>query len=348
MYVVYTEEHRQHDPPFEIAEGGTRQPVYEVPERMDCITHALHKAGWAHFVEPGDFGLDPILAVHDADYVEFLRTGYDRWRQEAVALGEQIDPSVLLGVVWPARRATGRPKTAVGLAGYYAMDTCCPITAGTYAAALASAQVALTGAQLLHEGNHAVFALCRPPGHHAGRDFAGGYCYLNNASIAARYLSAHGAVSLLDVDFHAGNGTQDIFYSDPTVLTVDLHADPDRQYPYFTGYADERGAGSGLGFHRNITLPAGASDDLYLAALDEGLHIIRDAAPDMLVLSFGADIFGGDPIGDLVVTIGGFVEIGRRIAALGLPTLIVMEGGYNTQQLGTNTVAFLEAFAQGR
>ena len=345
MFVVYSEVHRLHHPPFEIAEGGTKQPVPEAPARMDCILNALRQTGWAHFVEPGDFGVDPILAVHSADYVEFLRTGYVRWREEAAELGPNIDPSVLLGVAWPPRRATGRPTTATGLAGYYAMDTYCPITAGTYAAALTAAHGALTGAQLILDGEQAVFALCRPPGHHAGRDFAGGYCYLNNASIAARFLSAQGKVAILDIDFHAGNGTQDIFYADPAVLTVDLHADPERQYPYFTGYVEERGEGHGLGFHHNLTLPLAADDAVYLAALDEGLRLIRKARPAYLVLSFGADIFGGDPIGDLAVTTAGIGEIGRHIAALNLPTLIVMEGGYNTDHLGANTVTVLQAFA---
>ena len=198
---------------------------------------------------------------------------------------------------------------------------------------------------LLTAGERVVFALCRPPGHHAGRDYAGGYCYFNNASIAARTLAAHGRVALLDVDFHAGNGTQDIFYEDPNVLTVDIHAEPDRQYPYFSGYADERGAGAGLGYHHNFLLPYKADDTLYLATLATALAEIRDFAPHWLVLSFGADIYAGDPISDLAVTAPGFAAIGQRIAGLGLPTLIVMEGGYNTEQLGANTINLLAAFA---
>ena len=345
MFVVYSAAHRQHDPPFEIAEGGTKQPIFEAPARMDRIRAALDATRWAEYVEPADHGLAPILAVHDAGYVDFLRTGYERWRAEAAALGDHIDPTVLLATVWPPRRTQGRPATAAGLAGYYAMDTACPIVAGTYAAALASAHCAQTGAHLLTAGERAVFALCRPPGHHAGRDFAGGYCYFNNASIAARTLSTHGRVALLDVDYHAGNGTQDIFYEDPTVLTVDIHADPDRQYPYFAGYADERGAGAGLGYHHNYPLPYKTDDALYLATLDAALAKIRDFAPRWLVLSFGADIYAGDPIGDLAVTTPGFAAIGQRIASLELPTLIVMEGGYNTEQLGTNTVNLLAGFA---
>lgn len=345
MYVVYSDTHRLHHPPFEIAEGGTKQPSFESPERMDRILAALREQPWAHFVEPGDFGLAPICAVHDAQYVDFLRTGYAAWRAEAAALGAHIDPTVLLGVVWPPRRAAGKPATAAGLAGYYAMDAACPITAGTYAAALTSAHTALTGAQLVRDGERAVFALCRPPGHHAGIDYAGGYCYLNNAAIAARFLCSLGPVALLDVDFHAGNGTQDIFYADPQVLTVDLHADPARQYPYFSGYADERGQGPGYGLHRNFPLPEHTGDDAYLAVLDEALQLVRGFGSRTLVVSFGADIFGGDPIGDLAVTTPGFAAIGARIAALNLPTLIVMEGGYNTEHLGINTVSFVANFA---
>ena len=347
MLVVYSEAHRQHDPPFEIAEGGTKQPLFEAPARMERIRAALDVAGWAAYVAPADHGLAPILAVHAADYVAFLRTGYASWRAEAAALGAHIDPTVLLGTVWPSRRAQGRPATAAGQAGYYAMDTACPIVAGTYAAALTSAHCAVTGADLLLAGEPAVFALCRPPGHHAGQDFAGGYCYFNNASIAARRLAAHGRVALLDVDFHAGNGTQDIFYADPGVLTVDIHAHPERQYPYFAGYAEERGAGPGLGFHHNFPLPYKTDDARYLATLAAGLAEIRAFAPRWLVISFGADIYAGDPIGDLAVTTPGFAAIGAAVAALGLPALIVMEGGYNTGQLGVNTVNFLTPFAGG-
>ncbi len=174
MFVVYSEAHRQHDPPFEIAEGGTKQPIFEAPARMDRICAALDAAGWAEYVVPSDHGLAPILAVHDADYVDFLRTGYDRWRAEAAALGDHIDPTVLLGTVWPPRRTQGRPATAAGQAGFYAMDTACPIVAGTYAAALTAAHCALTGAHLLTAGEQAVFALCRPrpfpaPGKQSGQ-----------------------------------------------------------------------------------------------------------------------------------------------------------------------------------
>jgi acetoin utilization deacetylase AcuC-like enzyme len=312
---------------------------------MDRILAALRETGWADIQPPKEFGLEPILAVHDRDYLEFLQNGYAEWQTQGGQLGAHVDTSVLLGGTFPPRRAMRKSAAIVGRVGYYTFDLSCPIVAGTYAAALAAANCALTGARLIQAGQKAVFALCRPPGHHAGRDFAGGYCYLNNACIAAKYLTEGGRVTLLDVDYHCGNGSQDIFYDSAEVLTLSLHADPNRQYPYFVGYADETGDGAGAGFHRNFPLPPKTDDAVYLQTLDQALAFIRGFAPRYLVLSFGADIFEGDPLGDLAITTAGFAAIGQRIAALELPTLIVMEGGYNTEALGRNTYAFLEAFA---
>jgi acetoin utilization deacetylase AcuC-like enzyme len=346
VLVIYSETHHQHHPPFEVFEGGNKLPVLESPERMERILAALREIGWADIQPPKEFGLDPILGVHDRDYLEFLQNGYAEWQAQGGQLGSTLDTSVLLGGTFPPRGVTRRPASVVGKVGYYTFDLSCPIVAGTYQAALVAANCALTGARLIQAGQQAVFALCRPPGHHAGRDFAGGYCYLNNACIAAKYLTEGGhRVALLDVDYHCGNGSQDIFYGSTDVLTISLHADPNYEYPYFVGYADETGDGAGAGFHRNFPLPAGTDDTAYLQTLDQALAVIRSFAPRYLILSFGADIFEGDPLGDLAVTTAGFVAIGKRIAALGLPTLIVMEGGYNTEALGRNTCAFLEPFA---
>jgi acetoin utilization deacetylase AcuC-like enzyme len=352
MQVIYSEAHRQHNPPFEVFEGGNKTPIFESQERLDRILAALRETDWADIRPPEEFGLEPILAVHAPDYLEFLQNSYAEWQAQSGQLGSQMDTSVLLGGTFPPRRASGKSAAIVGRVGYYTFDLSCPIVAGTYAAALAAAHCALTGAKLIQQGDEqAVFALCRPPGHHAGRDFAGGYCYLNNACIAAKYLSSpslggtEGArVALLDVDYHAGNGTQDIFYDSPEVLTISLHADPNRQYPYFVGYADESGTGPGQGYHRNFPLPVGTDDAAYLQTLDQALALIRSFAPRYLVLSFGADIFQGDPLGDLAVTTAGFAAIGQRVAGLGLPTVIVMEGGYNTEVLGRNTCALVGAF----
>jgi acetoin utilization deacetylase AcuC-like enzyme len=225
------------------------------------------------------------------------------------------------------------------------MDLAAPIVEGTYRAALASANCALSAADALTRGDHATFALCRPPGHHAGRANCGGYCYLNNAAIAANWLStSKGKVAVLDIDYHAGNGTQEIFYDRADVLTVSIHADPNYEYPHFIGYPEERGTDAGLGFHHNLPLPAGTEDLAYLRTLDVALSHIHEFKPEVLVLSAGMDIFDEDPLGKIKVTTNGISEIGRRIASLGLPTAIIFEGGYNNEALASNVLALLEAF----
>jgi acetoin utilization deacetylase AcuC-like enzyme len=242
------------------------------------------------------------------------------------------------------------PSTLLGKGGYYIMDLSACIVAGTYEAVLFSANCALSAADfitrpsssfILHNSS---FALCRPPGHHAGKDYAAGYCFVNNSAVAANWLSSKGRVAVLDIDYHAGNGTQDIFYERNDVLTISIHGDPDFEYPHFIGYADEIGAGAGFGFHRNFPLPKGTGDAEYLSALDEALKLIRDFAPNYLVLPAGMDTFEGDPLGTFKVTRAGFAEIGKRIAALRLPTVIIMEGGYANAALGENIVTLLENF----
>jgi acetoin utilization deacetylase AcuC-like enzyme len=224
------------------------------------------------------------------------------------------------------------------------MDLSACIVEGTYQAAIASANCALSAAEAMINGKRSAFALCRPPGHHAGKDYAGGYCFINNASVAANWLSMKGKVALLDVDYHCGNGTQDIFYERADVLTISLHADPNFEYPYYAGYANEAGTGAGLGFHKNIPLEKGTDDARYLQALEEALMLIRKFEPNYLVVSAGMDIYADDPLGTIKVSTEGIGEIGKRISALGLPTVIMMEGGYNNEALGRNIVRFLGEF----
>jgi acetoin utilization deacetylase AcuC-like enzyme len=202
----------------------------------------------------------------------------------------------------------------------------------------------LSAAETVANGKRNAFALCRPPGHHAGKDYAGGYCFINNASVAANWLSDKGKVAVLDVDYHCGNGTQDIFYERSDVLTISIHADPAFEYPYYAGYASETGSGAGLGFHKNLPLEKGTDDALYLSALEEALRSIDKYEPSYLVLSAGMDIYADDPLGKIRVTTEGIREIGRRISALRLPTVIVMEGGYNNEALGRNITGFLGEF----
>jgi acetoin utilization deacetylase AcuC-like enzyme len=338
MYIVYTERHRLHTSDQVTLEGAPFI-LEEVPARAEIILQALQAAGFGPVVAPTDHGLEPILAVHDAGFVEFLRTAYD-WNAEFYEKAEPVFPWT-----FSTRHIGRKPKHLVGLTGYYAFGFGSPILEGTWEAAYWSAQCALSAADLVLAGERAAYALCRPPGHHAAADLYGGFCYLNNAAVAARYLQAgKEQVAVLDIDYHHGNGTQAIFYADPTVLYCSLHVHPDEGYPYYWGETSERGVGAGEGFNRNWPLPEGTDDARYLAALDEALAAIRDFAPRTLVVSVGFDIVAGDPVGGFEVTLEGLREVGQRIAGLGLPTLIVQEGGYRLESLGESAVVFLQAF----
>jgi len=337
MKIFYSETHRKHEPPFELFEGGLRVPYLENPDRMDRILNALQDQDWATIIEPADFGLDPIRTVHDDEYLNFLASAWTEW-----LASEPKDPATLLPATFALRRNPKIPESILGRAGYYMMDLSACIVAGTYQASLASANCALSAAESVVNGQPSAFALCRPPGHHAGKDYAGGYCFINNASVAANWLASHGRVAVLDMDYHCGNGTQDIFYDRNDVLTISIHADPNFEYPNFIGHADEQGTGKGLGFHRNFPLPKGTDDEAYWQTLDHALKLIQDFNPAYLVVS--ADIYADDPLGLIKVTTDGIAEIGKRIAAIDLPSTIVMEGGYNNDALGKNIVAFLSAF----
>jgi acetoin utilization deacetylase AcuC-like enzyme len=339
MKIFYSETHRQHEPPFEVFDGGLRVPYLENPDRMDRILNALRNQTWAHVIAPADFGLDPIRAVHDWEYLNFLASAWTEW-----LASHPKDSSTLLPATFALRRNPTKPKSILGRAGYYMMDLSACIVEGTYKAALASANCALSAAEAIANGERSAFGLCRPPGHHAGKDYAGGYCFINNAAVAANWLSSKGRVALLDVDYHCGNGTQDIFYERDDVLTISIHADPHYEYPNYMGHTDEQGTGKGLGFHRNFPLPKGTDDDQYLQTLDEALNRIGNFKPDYLVISAGMDIYADDPLGTIKISTTGIAEIGKRIASLNLQSVIVMEGGYNNDALGRNIVAFLSAF----
>ncbi len=348
MKVFYSAAHRQHDPPFEVLDGGQRTPYLENPGRIDSILAALREKPWAEIVEPAEFGLEPILAVHSTDYMEFLASAWQQWLAAYPENQQAPADAPLLPATFALRRQPHVPTTILGRAGYYMMDLSAVIVAGTYVAALASANCALSAAQAISDAaaGRRAFALCRPPGHHAGRDYAAGYCFINNAAVAAHYLSDRGKVAILDVDYHAGNGTQDIFYERSDVLTISIHADPASEYPYYAGYADETGAGPGLGFHCNFPLPAGTDDARYLATLDEAIGLIERFSPAYLVVSVGMDIYEKDALGRFKLSTGGIGATGQRIAQFGLPTAILLEGGYNNADLGHNMVTFLAPFAE--
>lgn len=340
MKVFYSDSHRIHYPPFEILDGGEKSPSYEIPQRMDSILQSLRNFSWADFYSPEDFGLDPILEVHDGNYIEFLRSAFDLWTNESA----NYEHSALTPATFPPGGMRRIPKSVLGKAGYYMMDLSAPIGAGTFPAAYQSANCALSGAKALKLDREAVFALCRPPGHHAGKANCGGYCYLNNAAIAANWLSKYGKVAILDIDYHAGNGTQDIFYERADVFTISIHADPEFEYPYYAGYLDEVGRGTGFGFHRNFPMPFGTIDVSYKNVLNEALKSISDFDPNHLVVSAGMDLCSGDPIGKFNISINGVRDIGQMIAGVNLPTLVVLEGGYNLISLGDNVTALLSGF----
>jgi acetoin utilization deacetylase AcuC-like enzyme len=337
MLIVSSPDHALHRSAGELNDG-VMMPAFEHPGRADAVATALAAAGLGTPVAPGRFGPAPILRVHDAAFVRFLEGAHAAWRER-----HAHSDALPIGFVAPGMRRR-RPESVDGQLGYYCFDCGTPITAGTWQAATAAVDVALTAAAAVLE--QPAFGLCRPPGHHAGSDFYGGYCYLNNAAIAAQHLRDRGAarVAVLDVDYHHGNGTQEIFWSRDDVLFVSLHADPAGEYPFFSGHADEIGGGAGSGYTRNLPLPRGTAWDGYAGALGAALGSIHDFGPDALVVSFGADTFAGDPLGDFALVQGDYARMGAAVARLRRPTAIVMEGGYAVEELGANVVAFLGGF----
>ena len=339
MITVYSEKHLLRNPRTELY-GGELVAPHECARRAEFVLERVNATGLGEVIPPREFGLDPVLRVHDVQFIDFLSSAWNDWRA-AGNRGEAIPDC------WPARRMTQRrPESITGKLGYYAMAAETSISAGTWEAARASADVALTAAARLNGGDRGAFALCRPPGHHAARDLYGGYCFLNNAAIAAQYLRDHGAkrVAILDVDFHHGNGTQDIFYGRADVLYSSIHGDPREAFPYFAGYADETGEGDGRGYNQNLPLPRGTNFDAWRAALGIALERVDRFAPGALVVSLGVDTFENDPISFFKLRAADFTSYGRLIAALRIPTLFVLEGGYAVQEIGVNAVNVLQGF----
>ncbi|KRB13880.1 acetylpolyamine aminohydrolase [Mesorhizobium sp. Root695] len=337
MKAFYAEEQKRHDPKAFLS-SGTAQPNPEKPERVERLLAGALSAGFT-IERPRNHGLGPVSAVHTPEYLDFLEHIYTRWQRIDGASAEVI-PNI-----HPIARNGSYPASAVGQAGYHMADTACPISGETWQSALWSAWSAVGAAEAVISGAPAAYALCRPPGHHAFADVAGGFCFINNSAVAAQVLRRTASrVAILDVDLHHGNGTQGIFYARPDVLTVSLHADPVRFYPFFWGHADERGEGPGLGYNFNLPLPRKSADAAFLEALAVAFQRIRAFSPDALVVALGLDAFEGDPFGGLSVTTPGFSRIGEAIAKLGLPTVIVQEGGYLCDELSDNLTAFLTGF----
>jgi acetoin utilization deacetylase AcuC-like enzyme len=343
MKTVYSDDHRLQDGKAELIDGKL-MPCFEMPRRADIVLARVRDQKLGEVVPPRDFGLDPVKRVHRPRFVEFLKTAWDEW---VTAHGDYD----ALPLTWAARgmRSDVIPEIIDGKLSYYSIDAGTPITAGTWKAITSAANVALTGAALVDAGERAVFALCRPPGHHAGSDFYGGYCFFNNAAVAAQEFRESGAdrVAILDVDYHHGNGTQEIFYSRPDIFTISIHADPKQEYPFFLGHADEIGAAAGEGFHLNLPLRWGSAWDAYKGAMETAAARIRDYGADALVISLGVDTYEKDPISKFKLRHEDYLQIGRMIASLGLPTLFVFEGGYAVDELGVNAVNVLQGFEQG-
>ncbi len=334
MRKIWDARQLEHAPAVEL-HNGAFVPHAEHPGRAESILGAIGET------EPAkDHGEAPILRVHRPDYVDFLKRAYVDWK----AAGRSGDAA---GYTWPVvrRRPLDLERIDARL-GQYSYDAGTPIAEGTWTGAYWSAQTALTALDVVRAGERSAFAFCRPPGHHAGADYLGGYCYLNNAAIAAQAAIDAGAarIAILDIDYHHGNGTQDIFYDRDDVLFVSIHADPKTDYPFYWGHADEIGEGAGEGANLNLPLPRGTALAEFEAALDEAMNRVRTFAPELLILSFGADTFSGDPISFFRLETEDYPLIGRKIADAGLPTLVVMEGGYAVGDLGANVAAFLSGF----
>lgn len=348
MRFVYTPKHHLHNPDTEV-QLGIRIPMYEAPDRIESLRHALERDGGFKLELPTEHGAEPITAVHDEGLVRFLEEAWREWRKMIQHAPAMIPDTVLHPALREGMTPAPEPKGAVGRLGYWCWETMTPVVPGSYEAARASVDVALTTADLVLSGEAAAYGLCRPPGHHSPRRAFGGYCFFNVAAVAAQHIVGETGqpCAILDVDYHHGNGTQQIFYRRRDVLYYSLHGHPDRAYPYFTGWEGETGAGEGEGFTVNIPLHAGCTDEEYLEVLDRALDRISELDGSILVVSLGFDTYGQDPLGDFALTTPIYHEVGKRVAALGRKMVIIQEGGYFVPQLGENARQWLRG-VEGR
>ncbi|QTN30147.1 histone deacetylase family protein [Rhodoferax sp. AJA081-3] len=343
MITYYNHLHAQHQGKVEMFRGAL-VPCFEVPARADHVLAELQRRGLGTVEPPHPFDDAALETIHSPRYLRFLATAWDQW----MALDPANADKDILPSVWPTRtfRTDVEPDNFAAKVGLYSYDAGSPFTAGTWVAARAGAHCALSAAERLVRGDRAAFALSRPPGHHAGADFFGGYCFLNNAALAAQHLRNAGMakVAVLDIDYHHGNGTQAIFYDRPDVFFASIHGDPHTEYPFYLGHADETGVGAGQGANLNIPLPRGTGFARWSAALEHSLQAIQRFGADALVVSLGMDTFEGDPISGFTLQSADYLAVGQQLAAAGLPTVLVFEGGYAVAEVGVNAVNVLEAF----
>ncbi len=312
MKIIYSPVHKKHNPSFEVYDGE-KSAYPEVPDRIETILAALKKEKLGTVLSPQSFSLDHIEKIHHRNYITFLQ-----------------------------KKSASLNSNANFFASYFIMDTYAPLTNGTFLAAKKAVDTALTAAELVKNGERLVYALSRPPGHHAGYVNMGGYCYFNNAAIAAEYLSQFGKVALLDIDYHHGNGTQQAFYQRDDILYVSLHVDPNKKYPYISGFASEDGIGKGKGYNKNYPLPLKTTEKVYAETLTKALVDIHTFHPVFFIISAGFDTYVNDPIGSFQLSIPFYQTIGKLLAGLQLPTLVIQEGGYCVADLGSMAVQLIK------
>ncbi|MBD8755328.1 histone deacetylase family protein [Pseudomonas coleopterorum] len=321
-----------HHPRSYYSRGQMRTPQ-EIPERALNLVKAAESLGFA-IEQPSDFGLQPLLAVHSSAYLAFLQEAHQRWKEVPEDWGDEVISNIFV-------REPNALRGILAQAGRYLADGSCPVGENTWRAAYWSAQCAVAAAQAVLDGEPAAYALCRPPGHHARAEAAGGFCYVNSAAVAAQALLARYAkVAVLDSDMHHGQGIQEIFYERDDVLYVSIHGDPTNFYPGVAGFDDERGAGPGEGFNLNLPMPHGSTESVFMDKLEQALDAVSRFGADVLVLSLGFDIYELDPQSKVAVTTAGFARLGERVRSLGLPCVIVQEGGYHLESLEDNAHAF--------
>ena len=339
MKTIFSEKHIQQNSKSELAGGLLIQP-YERPERMEYILHEINSRNLGEVLKPQEKDLKIVKKVHDSNYVEFLEKAWIEWKNEGYQ-GEAIP------TVWPSRSMNSKqiPNHIEGKLGYYCLANETSISQGSIDGAYEAVKVVLTATDMLKD-EKSLFALCRPPGHHASKDQYGGYCFFNNIAIAAERLIEKGAnkIFILDIDFHHGNGTQAIFYNRSDVFFASIHGDPKEAFPHFLGYADEQGTGRGEGYNINYPMEYGTPYIEWTKALDNVIQIIKSFQPEALLISLGVDTYEKDPISFFKLKSDDFFDIGKKIASCDLPTLFVMEGGYAIKEIGINTVNVLKGF----
>jgi acetoin utilization deacetylase AcuC-like enzyme len=342
VLIVGSDAHRAHHPKLPFLDRGLPVDPPEVPERIDRIVGALADARLGTPVAPKEYPAERLHRIHPPEYLAFLEHAHERWR-EATGLGEDSEAAAYARPI--REQPNDEPPHIIAQLGWYSHDND-PVLAGTWSAARAAVDLTLTAWEAVADGNERVaYALARPPGHHAAADSFAGYCYLNNVAVAAQAWTERGArVAIVDVDYHHGNGTQQIFYDRDDVLFVSLHADPAFEYPFFLGFARERGWGAGEDYTRNYPLPAGTTWDTYGPALDDAMNVVRKYAPDGVLVSLGVDTAAEDP--DLFELVAeDYRLIGAALAGLATPTVLVQEGGYNRDVIGRNVAGVLGELA---